>query len=186
MSNDVPTVRPLAAITPREIGELAAQNARDALLDEFEQQGVTRELMASIGHELLEATKTVVQYDKGSRAQYGPDGELREEGREPGFLYSMPLKDNVTRFNTLKLLMEFHDVMPSKKIDVNDRRQTRELAQELMAAISKEGMLGVEDKGRQIHGPAPGEVALMGEMVKRRKLKRASLSPLDMVDEEEA
>lgn len=169
MSDQTPPNHPPAL---REIGELAATSARDNLLEAFEAQGLTTEALSAIGHDLLYATKQKVQWEKG------------EEGGPGGFRYSKHLADNTIRFNTLKLLLEFFDAMPSKRIDIEDKRQTRKLANALFAKIEQAGMLGAEDKKEAIT-IAPAEVELMGEMIRQRQPVHASLNPMDMEDEDE-
>lgn len=185
------------ALTPipfHEIGDLARETARDRLLTAFEEQGVTRELMAAVGAELLQAEKVKVHWDKGEPGQTDDQGRMVDPGTPPGFRYSKPLADNTTRYNTLKLLMDFHDVMPSKRVDIEDKRQTKNLANALISRITQMGVVGVEDVEREVDGPSRGEMALMGEMVKggrpamstppdTPRPQPASLNPMDMEED---
>lgn len=148
----------------RAAGELAAQTARDRLLDAFNQCGVTEELLAMVGADLLQATKQQVKWDKGSKAVFDSDGNVVKEGSPPGFKYSKHMSDNTTRYNSLKLLMEFHDAMPSKKIDIEDKRQTRDLANALFEKMEKMGQLGADEKQLPAGGADPVEMELMEDM----------------------
>jgi len=172
-------------LTVVEAGVLARDLARQQLMTALDHHDVGPDSMAQVASELLHATKVKVQWDPKARE----------------FQISEPLADNVTRHNTLKLLMDFYDTMPSKRVDIEDNRQTKAIANRLIDAITQSGMMGIEDRQREIHSPAPGEIALMGEMVKRKREREmevmdgevesrplspapASLSPLDMEDDE--
>jgi hypothetical protein len=157
-------------IVSKEIGEKAALDARAKTLQAFENQGVTAELLAACGAELLRATKTKAQYVKGG---VGEDGEFT-----PGhWAYTKPMKDNTTRYNTLKLLMEFHDVMPSKKVDVMDHRQTRGIVAGLFEALNRKGMLGIDEKTREIDGVDVVEAEVIKHNIPPRPV---SINPEDM------
>lgn len=192
MSNLPEKATPITSPVPiTEIGDMARDTARLRLLDELEDRGVGMEELARVTDDLLHATKVKVQWEGGKPARYDKDGNLISDGVEGGFHISPPVADNVTRFNTVKLLYDFHDVMPSKRVDIEDKRQTRAIANRLIERMTQVGLMGVEDKGRKIHGPAPGEMALMGEMVKRKKEQEkgevergpVSLCPDDMADD---
>jgi hypothetical protein len=169
----------------REIGEMARTRARNHLLAALDANGVHMELLARVSADLLQATKVKAQYDKGAPPTFDPDTGEIVPGREEGFRYSKPLADNVTRFNTLRLLMEFHDVMPAKRgeVDVHDHRQTRALVNALFEKMDHAGVLGVEEtvEGELVDGPAPGEMAALKEQVRRGRV--ASLNPMEMEDD---
>jgi hypothetical protein len=97
------------------------------------------------------------------------------------------MADNTTRYNTLKLMLDFFDAMPSKKIDINDKRQTRDLANQLFKRLEQAGQLGADDVGNAAIDVEHTEVALMEEMNDRfeqkRKTRYVSLMP-DMADDE--
>jgi hypothetical protein len=124
---NLPAPRPS---TIGELGALAAKTARDNLLESLHDNGLTEVVLADVARDLIGATKQRVQWDKVS-------GE---------FKYSRPLVDNAIRLGTLRMLLEIHDVFPSKKIDVNDKRQTKELVSELLGRMEEKGLLGIEDK----------------------------------------
>lgn len=132
------------------IGEQAAGKARRALLTAFRDVGVTEQVMAVCANDLLFATKQKAQFDVKA-------GE---------FKYSKQMTDNTTRLNALKLILDIHNVMPPKQVDINDKRQTRELAGELFKRIEQQGLLGIDDKNVPIMDDAEAE--LMTEMVKRK------------------
>lgn len=141
---------------PEKIGQIAATTARDRLLDAFEQHGVTDDLIALVGADLLTATKVKSQWSAKDRH----------------FVYSKQLADNTTRYNTLKLLMEFRDAMPSKKVDITDKRQTRDLANALFAKIEEAGQLGHDEK----HLPVmeAQEMELMGDMWQEKQAREGA------------
>jgi hypothetical protein len=154
-----------------QIGEIAAQTARDNLLVAFRSQGISEQVLAVAADDLLFATKQKVQYDAKSKQ----------------FNYSKHMADNTTRYNTLKLMLDFFDAMPSKKIDINDKRQTRDLANQLFKRLEQAGQLGADDVGNAAIDVEHTEVALMEEMNDRfeqkRKTRYVSLMP-DMADDE--
>lgn len=133
------------------IGVQAAEKARSNLLQALRSLGIDEIALACAGNELLYAVKQKVHFDKKT-------GE---------FHYSKPLADNVTRFNAFKLLLEFQDVMPSKKVDVNDQRSVRQLAGMLFEKMEKAGQLGADDKHVPVIGDA--EADLMSDMVEMRQ-----------------
>jgi hypothetical protein len=128
---------------------------------------MTEEVLALAGADLLTATKIKAQWD----------------AKEKKFRYSRPLADNTARFNTLKLMLEFHDVMPSKRVDIEDKRQTRNLANALFARIEEAGMLGEDDKSA-LPPPAPGEIASLKAATAHLPRNPVSLIPSDYSSDE--
>jgi len=148
------------------IGAQAAETARANLLQELRSKGIDEQALAIIGNDLLNATKQKVQFDIKS-------GE---------FKYSRHMADNVTRFNTFKLLLEFLDAMPSKKVDINDNRQTRQLAGMLFKRMEQAGMLGVDDKMVPVVSDQEGE--LLSDMVQMRQAKGGGFEKSEEVEDE--
>jgi len=135
-----------------EIGELAADTARDRVLAAFESTGLTAEKLAYDLLLLTEATHQKVQYN----------------AKFDEWSYSEPMTDNTTRLKAVELAMKVMDVMPSQKLDINDKRQTRELAMTLMGKMEEMQMLGMDDRllppGSEVE-----EGDLMVEMIKRQE-----------------
>jgi hypothetical protein len=158
----------------QKIGEQAAANARQSLLQAFRSHNLTENNLAIVAEDLLHATHQKVQWDAKTQT----------------FAYSRRLTDNTTRYNTLKLLLEFFDAMPSKKVDVNDRRQTRELAGMLFEKLDKMGQIGMEDKTLPAQAAAD-EGELLSAMVEMRKNGAGGFAPVayanlaELTDEDE-
>lgn len=133
------------------IGDQAAQDARQELLTAMHDAGITSQVMATVGLDLLHATKQKAILDPKTKQ----------------FRYSKPMPDNTTRLNTFKLVCELNDVMPSKKLDINDKRQTLELAGQLFARMEERGLLGVGDKTMPLIDES--EAQLMADMAKNKK-----------------
>jgi hypothetical protein len=171
MGTDKQETKEIALMSSREIGEKASQTTRAKVLQAFENAGVTHELMAGVARDLLTATKQKAQWVKG------------EDGEPGGWAYSKRMEDNTTRYNTLQLLLNFHDAMPSKKIDINDTRQTRSVVSQLFAKMEENGLLGAEEKSRKTEATwVEGEI--VDEVMKGKKVSYASLNPMDMEEDE--
>jgi hypothetical protein len=139
------------------IGKQAALTAREHLLQAFRSRGITEETLAELGNDLLVATNVKVQWN----------------GQKQTFEYSRPLIDNTTRFNAFRLFVEMFDAMPSKKVDIDDKRSVQRLAGMLFEKIDKMGMLGADDKDLPVDSTV-GEMELMGEQVRARKMKKVT------------
>jgi hypothetical protein len=108
----------------------------------------------------------------------------------PGFRYSKPLADNTTQYNVLRLVMEFFDTMPSKKIDINDERQTRNFVNQVMMRLSQEGRHGAADDHPQLTeveeellAASAGDAA--GDVVEMTAFTPVPMIPADYPSEEE-
>lgn len=114
-----------------KIGAQAVQSAREKVLEAFEQVGITARLIGEKTLELMNASKVKLHFDS-----------------EMGcFIESKPHPDNTTRLGALKFATEVFDAMPSKQIDIHDKRQTREIVSNLFLALENARQVGMDDKG---------------------------------------
>jgi hypothetical protein len=149
-------------------------------LEAFDNRGINPESVSALTQQLMYATKVKAQFYKGSPAVIGEDGEVLVEAEPPGFRYSKPLADNTTQYNVLRLVMEFFDTMPSKKIDINDERQTRNFVNQVMMKLSQEGKHGTADDHPQLTEVEEELLAAgSGTVVEMKKFTPVPMIPTD-------